>query len=311
MTLSVHRAVLLEEVINGLKVESNKNYIDCTFGAGGHSIAILQKNGPIGKLLAIDWDTEAIIRAKDTLKQYKNRIILINDNYRQVKKYAYENGFNSADGVLLDLGLSLDQLQNSGRGFSFQQDEPLDMRFSVSTKITAEFILNNYTESELRRIFLDYGEEHQAHRLAKAIVESRAINPIKSTLQLVQLITANKKRDPRKRINPATQVFQALRIEVNSEFENIENALRDIVDILCPGGRLVVITFHSLEDRIVKKFFKAESTDCHCSKELPQCVCNHKASLKMITRKAIKPSDREISENFRARSAKLRVIEKI
>lgn len=308
---TIHQPVMLKEVIEFLAPQKNQNFIDGTIGGGGHTMAILEKTAPDGKVLGFDWDKEAINRCRKILAKYKNRVILINSNYTKIKEVAINEKFTKVSGILLDLGLSSDQLQQSGRGFSFQRNEPLDMRYSTDNELTAARILNKYSKDQLIRIFRDFGEERQAAKIAQAIIEYRKNCPFETTFQLNNLILRTKSVDPKKRIHPATQIYQALRIAVNNELENIKSVLSDCLDLLECGGRLAIITFHSLEDRIVKKYFQEESKDCRCPPEIPVCRCGHKARLKLITRKAVRPSDKEIEENFRARSAKLRVVEKL
>jgi 16S rRNA (cytosine1402-N4)-methyltransferase len=304
-----HKPVLLKEVLKYLDPQANQNFIDCTVGAAGHAVAILEKNGPRGKVLGIDWDKEAIDRALEMAGNFGNRLILANDSYVNVKGIVAAKKFGPIHGIVIDLGFSMDQIQTSGRGFSFQRDEPLDMRYSLENTMTAAKILNQYSEAQLARIFRDYGEERSAKKIARKIVEARKSSPIMRTFQLVQLVISVKK--PIKRIHPATQVFQALRIAVNDELHNVMSVLNDLVDLLEVGGRLAVISFHSLEDRIVKQYFQQESKDCLCPSEAPICTCGHLAKIKILTKKPVTPSEREIEENFHSRSAKLRVIEKM
>jgi len=309
--MTVHDSVLLNEVLESLNPDANQDFIDGTLGGGGHAEEILKRILPNGRLLGLDWDKDAVERVQVRLKKYDNNVVLINDSYIRIKKHVYENGFSSFDGILLDLGLSLDQLKASGRGFTFQQDEPLDMRYSVDNELTAAEIVNSYSQTSLETLFREYGEEGQAGAIAKAIVTKRKEETIDRTVQLVDLIKEVKGMNPWTRTNPATKVFQALRIAVNQEFDNIQSVITDAIELLNPGGRLAIITFHSLEDRIVKEYFKMESTSCICPKELPQCVCLHKARVKLVNRKPITPSDKELQDNRRSRSAKLRVVEKL
>lgn len=307
---TAHEPVMSKEVLDFLQPKKNQNFVDCTVGGAGHARAILQKTSPRGKLLGLDWDQQAVSRAMEILADFRDRVTLVKANYIDIKKVVYERKFNSIDGILLDLGLSSDQLQASGRGFSFQKSELLDMRFSLENDLTAEKILNRWDKKELIKIFREFGEEKQANKIAQAVCQARKEQPIKTTLQLVELIIKNKKLDKRRKIHPATQIFQALRIAVNNELENVKLGLQECLEVLEPGGRLAVITFHSLEDRIVKKYFQQESKDCLCPPEIPECRCGHKAQLKILTKKPVCPSDDEITKNFRSRSAKLRVIEK-
>ncbi len=297
---TIHEPVLLQEILTQLNPQPGQNFIDCTFGGGGHSLAILEKIGPDGKLAGIDWD-------KNTIQESKNdNLILVNDNYRNLKaifeKLKKENGFNNVNGILLDLGLSSDQLFDEERGFSFDSTGPLDMRFdTASTGQTAADIISNVDEKELVRIFEEYGEEPLAKIIARAIIDKRKNgDDIQSAEMLVQLIGeiyCRKFRQPSRR-NPATRVLQALRIAVNDEFGNIRTTLPQAIDILDSGGRLAVISFHSGEDRIVKNFFRDMAKTDH-------------PLIKVITKKPIVASDEEVEANPRARSAKLRVIEKL
>lgn len=308
---TLHKPVLLAEVIKFLNPQSNRNFVDCTVGGGGHAERILEKTGPNGKLLAIDWDAEALKRTAEKLSAYRNRIILVHSSYVKIKDIIQEKKFNKISGVLLDLGLSSDQLQYSGRGFTFQANEPLDMRFDPDgNDLTAAIIVNEWPENEIKRILHEYGEEKFASKIANAIAGRRQTQRIETTLDLVRVIMSVVPNQ-RTKINPATRTFQALRIAVNGELENIKAALKDIVETVESGARIAVITFHSLEDRIVKQYFKQESRDCICPRDLPVCKCGHHARLKLITKKPVVPSEKEVAENFRSRSAKLRVVEKI
>lgn len=311
MTTTAHIPVLINEVIDGLNLKPNANVIDATLGGGGHAEAILEATAPGGKLLGIDWDKKAVELAKNRLAKYKNRLILKTGNYKEVKGISYESGFNAISAILLDLGLSSDQLQDQSRGFSFASQGPLDMRFSDEESTTASAIVNTWSEKDLAHIFRKYGEERHASRIAHQIVASRQRAPFNSALELADVVLRGAGRRGSHRIHPATRVFQALRITINHELDNLQAALPDMVQLLEKGGRLGVISFHSLEDRIVKQFFKLESTDCLCPPELPQCCCKHKASLRLINKKVITPSEDEESRNPASRSAKLRVVEKI
>lgn len=308
---TVHKPVLMDEVIEALDPKENQNFIDGTLGGGGHTEEILKRTGPKGKVLGLDWDNDAVQRTKERLSSYGERLIPVNSSYINVKEVIQTEKFHEFSGILLDLGLSSDQLQVSGRGFSFQKNEPLDMRFDAGrNELTAETILNTWSEDKLEEIIREYGEDSWSRKIARTIVEKREEQPIKTTLELVGLVIGALPKKKSK-THPATKTFQALRIAVNNELNNVRLALKDMIEILEPGARLAVITFHSLEDRIVKQYFKQESIDCHCPPEIPVCRCEHKAQVKLITKKAIKPSDKEITENFRCRSAKLRVVEKI
>lgn len=293
---TIHEPVLLQEVLEGLNPQSNQNHVDCTFGGGGHSLAILEKIKPNGKVIGIDWDPAVAKKSKN-----KN-LILVNDNYRNLKKIINGLGINKIDGILLDLGLSSDQLGSRDRGFSFQGEGFLDLRYdSKSDRPTAADILRNYSEKELLEIFTNYGEEKLAWPIVKQIIKKRQNGEFMETADmLVQLVSDEyrKKYHSRSKINPATKVFQALRIAVNDEYGNIKNVLPDAISLLSPGGRLAVISFHSGEDRIIKHFFRKE-----IAKEDPK--------IKLINKKPIIASESEVKKNPRSRSAKLRVVEKI
>jgi len=311
-----HVPVLTSEVIQFLNPGENKNFIDCTLGTGGHAKEILKRTGPAGKLLGIDLDQAALDIAGDELQEYSGRIILAKGNFKNIKKLTDDQQFNKINGILLDLGISSLQLAEADRGFSFQKEGRLDMEFGGQdqkiSQVKAHKIINYFTEQELAAIFRDYGEEKYARAIARKIVQVRKIAPIKTTTELVELI---KKAVPagylHRRIHPATRVFQALRIAVNQELENLKEILPAAVDILEPGGRLVVIAYHSLEDRIVKRFFRQEAKDCLCPPQLPDCRCDHQAQIKILTPRVVKPGREEILKNPRSRSAKLRAVEKI
>ena len=265
------------------------------------------------ELLGIDLDQLAIKTTQENLKQYKSQLIIVKDNFKNLKKIADVYKFNKIDGVLLDLGLSSGQLQDQSRGFSFLAQGGLDMRFGDTSELTAERILNTYKQKELIDIFKNYGEEKLANPISKKIIEMRKKTPITTPNQLVDIIADIYKRYYRgkSKINPATKVFQALRIAVNQELENLRQVLPQAVEVLNKGGRLAVISYHSLEDRIVKEFFKQETKDCVCPPKIPVCRCQHHRILKIITKKPVEPTEKEIIENPRARSAKIRVAEKI
>ncbi|MBU0670609.1 MAG: 16S rRNA (cytosine(1402)-N(4))-methyltransferase RsmH [Patescibacteria group bacterium] len=308
-----HIPVLLQEAIEGLNPKPNENFIDCTVGLGGHSGEILRRISPQGQLIGFDKDPKAIKLAENNLKEFKGRFNLINDNFKNINKYEH-SALSKINGILCDLGIS--SLQISGgdpRGFSFKEPEGfLDMRMDPRSPQTAADILNHYSENELIRIFKEYGEERYSKQIACRVVKNRKQKKFKNVSDLLQVIDEVYKNKPKpKKINPATKTFQALRIEVNQELHDLIDFLPKALDYLSPGGRLVIISFHSLEDRIIKHFFKQESIDCHCPKEFPQCVCGHKKKIKIITKKPITPGQEEMEENPRARSAKLRIAEKI
>ena len=304
-----HIPVLLTEVLEGLQVRASGLYIDGTVGGGGHAAAILEQNAPDGRLLGLDRDPEAVTRARKRLVGFHERARVVCAPYVQLEDLAHQHGFLPADGVLLDLGFSTLQIDDPTRGFAFRFDGPLDMRYNPSGDAsTAADLINTLPEAELADLLWQYGEERQSRRIARAIVRSR---PLETTQQLAEVILAEVGRGPDDRIHPATRTFQALRIAVNQELEMLGAVLPQAVSVLRSGGRLVVIAFHSLEDRIVKHFFKQEEQDCICPPELPVCRCEHEATLQVLTRKPIRPSDEEVSKNPRSRSARLRVVEKL
>jgi len=305
--ITFHIPVMVSEVIQALQAQPGRRYVDCTVGSGGHAEAILQKILPDGRLLGIDADIEAINTAKDRLVEYINNITLVHGNFANLRSICEENDFVPAHGILFDLGVSSVQLDVPDRGFSFRYDAPLDMRFDRDAELTAADIVNTFPEDRLVQLIRNYGEEKHARQIARQIVKSR---PITSTLHLARVVEqATGHR--RSRIHPATRTFLALRIAVNRELENLATALAQAVDCLQPGGRLVVISYHSLEDRIVKQFFITESKGCICPSETPVCRCNHIPKLRLISRRAITPSATEVETNPRSRSAKLRVAERI
>jgi len=301
-----HTPVLLSEALKALAVQPGGRYIDCTLGSGGHAAAILDRSSPGGQLLGIDADPDALEIAKERLQHYKDSILLVNDNFANLQSICIKYDFFPVHGILFDLGLSSAQLNGRGRGFSFQHDAPLDMRFNPDQEITAADIVNTTPEARLAQIFKTYGEEIHSYRIAREIVKGR---PIETTLQLAQLIEKTIGR--RGKIHPATRTFQALRIAVNHELEHLETALKQAVDLLGYEGRLVVISYHSLEDRIVKQFMQKEAKGCICPPGTPTCVCGHTPSLRLINKKVITPTEMEIELNPRSRSAKLRAAERI
>ncbi len=307
MAAHFHIPVLLQETVQALAVQPGGRYIDCTVGTGGHAAAILEHSSPGGQLLGIDTDPQAIKIARDRLAAYGNSSLLINDNFANLEAICVKYDFLPVHGIVFDLGLSSLQLEDSERGFSFSHDGPLDMRFSPKQKLTAADIVNTYSKEELANLIWRYGEESYSRRIADYIVQKR---PIKTTLELAQIVLQAVGGRYGK-IHPATKTFQALRIAVNAELENLRIALKQALNILGPKGRLVVISYHSLEDRIVKQFMQQESRDCICPPETPTCVCGHTASLRLITRKVITPSFEEIEANPRSRSAKLRAAERL
>lgn len=302
---AAHVPVLYEEVLDLLQPQSNGRYIDGTVGAGGHTAGILQASAPGGRVLALDKDPDAIAFARQQLANYAERVTFVNASYAQMGQLAPTYGFAEPDGILLDLGLSSRQLDDAARGFSFMKEGPLDMRFDPTQGKTAADLINNLTEAELADLFWQYGEERKSRQIARLIVAHR---PLTTTTELADLIAAHIRR--KGRIHPATQVFQALRIAVNRELEAVETGVLAAIDLLRPNGRLAVISFHSLEDRFVKQTFRRLSKDCICPPEQPICTCDARATVRLITRKAVQASDAEVARNPRSRSARLRVVAK-
>lgn len=306
-----HVSVLLDECIENLNIKPDGVYVDCTMGGAGHSKEIVKKLSNKGLFIGFDQDKNAIKTAKERLSEYSDRVKFVHSNFENIKDELEKIGVYKIDGVLADLGVSSHQLDEADRGFSYMQDAPLDMRMDVRCEFSAYDVVNRYTEEELAKIIKDYGEENWAKRIAKFIVEERKENKIETTGELVDII---KKAIPKKaRIDgphPAKRTFQAIRIEVNNELGVITKMIDDASSIMNKGGRICIITFHSLEDRIVKNAFKELSLDCICPPHLPMCQCDKKSEVKIITRKPIIPTDEEIEVNPRSRSAKLRVAQK-
>ena len=302
----LHKPVMLNECIDMLNIVPSGIYVDGTLGGAGHSLEIVKRLDS-GKLIAFDQDIEAIENAKIKLKAYEDKVILIHDNFRNIKKSLEDIDIFRINGLLLDLGVSSYQLDSPERGFSYRYDAPLDMRMNQSSQISAKYIVNTYSEEDLKRIIRDYGEEKWASRIAQFIVEERMKKPIDTTGELVQIIKAAiPKKAREEEQHPAKRTFQAIRIETNHELDVIHDVLESAVELLLPGGVISVITFHSLEDRIVKNFFRDESTGCICPPEIPVCVCNYQARLRLAHRKPLVPSEEELRENPRSRSAKVR-----
>lgn len=305
-----HYSVLLKESVDALKVNANGVYVDGTMGGGGHSMAILERGA--GRLIGIDRDKEAIAASKKRLEPYADRVTQINSNFSEIKAVLSELGISEIDGAVLDLGVSSYQLDNAERGFSYMHDAPLDMRMNRDEGISAYDVVNDYSEDELTKIFYEYGEEKWSRRIARFIVEKRTQSSIKTTGELADIIKASIPKKARMDGgHPAKRVFQAIRIEVNGELRILEQAVRDFIDVLKPGGVLSIITFHSLEDRIVKQTFSQLAQGCTCPKDFPVCVCGNKPRIKILTRKPILPSERELEENSRSKSAKLRAAKKL
>lgn len=307
----VHDPVLLKTVENYTKLKKGDTVIDCTLGLGGHSELFLKQVGKRGRLIAFEQDPENLKNAVERLEKNKNQIIFVHNNFVHLQSEIEKRSISGIKLVFFDLGLSSPQVDDPKRGFSFLKEGPLDMRFGQKGRLTAERIINKYSAKRLEKIFKEYGEERYSKKYARVIKENL---PIKSTSELAELIENNAPRQKRKRgkyIHPATKIFQALRIEVNSELEVLKGSLKQALNILDPGGRLIVISYHSLEDRIVKKFMKSAQKECLCPPEIIVCRCNHKPELSIETKKPITPDEEEIAKNPRARSAKMRVATKL
>lgn len=305
-----HYSVMLHEAVDGLAV-SDGVYVDCTAGGGGHSLEIVKRIGN-GRLVAVDQDMTAISAARERLCDYLDKTTFVNENFENIASALDRLSIDKISGALIDLGVSSYQLDTPERGFSYKYDAPLDMRMDESATLTAYDVVNGYDESELKRILYAYGEEQYAPSIAAAIVRHRESSPIKSTLELVDIIRSA--MPPKALVgghHPAKKSFQAIRIEVNRELSVIEPAIRALVDRLSPGGRIAIITFHSLEDRIVKQTFASLAQGCTCPRSFPICVCGNKPKIKLVNKKPILPSEEELEVNPRSRSAKLRIAEKI
>ena len=306
-----HVTVLLNEAVDILDIKPEGIYVDGTLGGAGHSLEIVKKLTS-GKLICFDQDINAISAAKEKLKDFMDKTILVHSNFENLREELNKLGIESIDGFLVDLGVSSHQLDVPERGFSYMQDAPLDMRMDNDAELSAYDVVNTYSEAELKRVIKDYGEENWSARIAKLIVERRATMPIRTTFELVDAIKAaipKKMRDENQ--HPAKRTFQAIRIEVNRELDVIEKTLLAAVEMMNEGGVLAVITFHSLEDRIVKNVFKKLQYSCTCPPEFPVCICNSKQVVEIITRKPILPSENEVEMNPRSRSAKLRAARKL
>lgn len=304
-----HISVLLEESVDYLRPENGGIYADGTLGGGGHSYRILSRNDEV-RLIGIDQDGEAICAARERLKEFGGRVSYVNRNFCEIKSILEDKGVDFIDGAVIDLGVSSYQLDNAERGFSYMHDAPLDMRMDRRGAKSAYDVINSYSIEELTRIFYEYGEEKWSKRIAEFIGDRRKEKPIETTFELVDTIRAAIPKSARMDGgHPAKRVFQAVRIEVNGELRILEQAIRDFVSVIRPGGRLAIITFHSLEDRIVKKTFAALAEGCTCPKDFPVCVCGKKPEVKVLTRKPVLPSGEELEMNSRSKSAKLRVAE--
>ncbi len=305
-----HYSVLLEETITNLQVKANGIYVDGTLGGGGHAMEVAKRLTNGGKLFGIDQDDDALKAAEERLSSYKDRIAFVRSNYCNMREVLTQYGIAQVDGILLDLGVSSYQLDTQERGFSYRFDTRLDMRMDRRQTLTAETIVNGYTEAELYRIIRDYGEEQFAKNIAKHIVKYREKKQVETTGELNEIIKAAIPAKMRQNGHPSKRTFQAIRIECNRELEVLRDSLDMMIEMLHTGGRLCIITFHSLEDRLVKVAFRRQENPCTCPPEFPVCVCGKKPQGRVVTRKPILPSEEELRENSRSKSAKLRVFEK-
>lgn len=308
-----HYSVLLNETIENLNIKPDGIYVDGTLGGGGHAYQVASRLSEKGRLIGIDQDADAIAAAGERLKEFGDKITIIRSNYANMKEELHRIGVENVDGIVLDLGVSSFQLDTPERGFTYRDENaPLDMRMDDRQSLTAKDIVNGYSEMELYRIIRDYGEDKFAKNIAKHIVQERAKKPIETTGELTEIIRASiPMKVQMTGGHPAKRTFQAIRIELNKELEVLQNNLDDMIDLLNPGGRICIITFHSLEDRIVKTNFKRNENPCTCPSDFPVCVCGKKSKGKVVTRKPILPSEEELEVNSRSKSAKLRVFERV
>ena len=306
-----HTSVLLHETVDGLNVRPDGIYVDATLGGGGHAFEVCRRLGSTGRLIGIDQDADAIEAAGKRLEGFGEKVTIIRSNYRDMKPELHKLGIDGVDGITLDLGVSSYQLDTADRGFSYRMDAPLDMRMDQRQKMTARDIINGYSEAELFRVIRDYGEDRFAKNIAKHIVAEREKKPIETTGQLNEIIRhAIPMKIQKTGGHPSKRTFQAIRIELNHELEVLRDSLDEMIDMLHPGGRICVITFHSLEDRIVKSAFRRNENPCTCPSHFPVCVCGKVSKGKVITRKPILPSEEEMESNPRSKSAKLRIFER-
>ena len=305
-----HKSVLLNETIDGLNIKPDGIYVDGTLGGGGHAYEVCRRLGTKGSIVGIDQDAAAIEAAGARLKDFGEKVTIVRSNYCDMKSRLHELGIDKVDGIVLDLGVSSYQLDTAERGFSYREDAPLDMRMDTRQKMTARDIVNDYTEADLYRVIRDYGEDKFAKNIAKHIVQARAVKPVETTAELSEIIRASiPMKFQKKSGHPAKRTFQAIRIELNRELDVLRDSLDDMIDLLNPGGRLCIITFHSLEDRIVKSAFRKNENPCTCPPDFPVCVCGKKSKGSIITKKPILPSEEELEYNSRSKSAKLRIFE--
>ena len=306
-----HVSVLLQETVDGLNVKPDGIYVDGTLGGGGHSYEVCTRLGAKGSIIGIDQDEAAIEAASIRLKDFGEKVTIVRSNYCDMKSRLHELGIDKVDGIMLDLGVSSYQLDTADRGFSYREDAPLDMRMDQRSEMTARDIVNDYSEMDLYRVIRDYGEDKFAKNIARHIVQERAKRPIETTGELTEVIRhAIPMKFQKKTGHPAKRTFQAIRIELNRELDVLRDSLDDMIDMLNPGGRLCIITFHSLEDRIVKSAFKKNENPCTCPSDFPVCVCGKVSKGRVITRKPILPSEEEMEVNSRSKSAKLRIFER-
>ena len=305
-----HKSVLLNETIDGLNIKPDGIYVDGTLGGGGHAYEVCRRLGEKGSIVGIDQDAAAIEAASARLKDFGEKVTIVRSNYCDMKSKLHELGIDKVDGIVLDLGVSSYQLDTAERGFSYREDAPLYMRMDTRQKMTARDIVNDYTEADLYRVIRDYGEDKFAKNIAKHIVQARAVKPVETTAELSEIIRASiPMKFQKKSGHPAKRTFQAIRIELNRELDVLRDSLDDMIDLLNPGGRLCIITFHSLEDRIVKSAFRKNENPCTCPPDFPVCVCGKKSKGSIITKKPILPSEEELEYNSRSKSAKLRIFE--
>lgn len=307
-----HKSVLLQEVIDSLNVQPDGIYVDGTLGGAGHAYEVCRSLGPDGRMIGIDQDEDAIAAATKRLADFKDQVTIVRSNYEAMKDVIHDLGIERVNGITLDLGVSSYQLDAAERGFSYREDAPLDMRMDNRQEVTAATVVNEYTESELFQVIRKYGEDKFAKNIAKHIVQERQKEPVLTTGRLAEIVDQSIPMKFKKQGgHPAKRTFQAIRIEVNRELTVLEDHISEMIDLLAPGGRFCIITFHSLEDRIVKNAFRTAQDPCTCPPDFPVCVCGKKSKGKVLTRKPVLPSEKELEENSRSKSAKLRVFEHI
>ena len=307
-----HKSVLLYETVDGLNIKPDGIYVDGTLGGGGHAYEVASRLGEKGSIIGIDQDEAAIMAAGARLKDFGEKVTIVRSNYCEMKSRLHELGIDKVDGIVLDLGVSSYQLDTAERGFSYREDAPLDMRMDQRQTMTARDIVNDYSERDLFRVIRDYGEDKFAKNIAKHIVAAREKQPIETTGQLTEIIRQSiPMKFQKKSGHPAKRTFQAIRIELNRELDVLRETLDDMIELLNPGGRLCIITFHSLEDRIVKSAFRKNEDPCTCPKDFPVCVCGNVSKGSIVTRKPILPSEEELEYNSRSKSAKLRIFERV